>query len=152
MSTPDGSVAGFETIDAILKVGCRPPLLVVAAGCAARKTDATVHCHLLRAQEYLPEDKLREVQRLLHGYNGGKPVEALALGEALRQHASQQQFDLQAYSIAAAPEQLREPRVVRLGLIQNKVVLPTTAPYAAQKQVGASPPFRAPGPATPAAC
>ncbi len=77
------------------------------------------------------------MRRVLYGYNAGKPVEELALSQELKEHASQLQFDLQAYSFKAAPEQLREPRVVRLGLIQNKIVLPTTASYAAQKQVAA---------------
>ena len=38
----------------------------------------------------------------------------------------------------AAAEQLRPPRVVRLGLIQNKAVLPTTEPYADQARVRTS--------------
>ena len=86
-------------------------------------------------QKYLPEAELREVQRVLYGYNCGKPVEALPLGDDLQDSAAARQFDLRAYAIRAAPEQLREPRVVRLALIQNKIVLPTTAPYAAQKKV-----------------
>jgi hypothetical protein len=136
----EGSLAGFESVDAILKVifACKSRSATAAPAVPLARA---AHPHAFKAprgapQEYLPEDKLREVQRVLHGYNGGKPVEALPLSEELKEHASQQQFDLQAYSIKAAPEQLREPRVVRLGLIQNKIVLPTTAPYAAQKQVG----------------
>jgi beta-ureidopropionase len=42
-------------------------------------------------------------------------------------------FDLQAYSIAANPEQTRPKRLVRIGAIQNKIVLPTTEPVAKQR-------------------
>lgn len=44
-------------------------------------------------------------------------------------------FDLRAYSLAgnAAREQGREPRVVRLGLIQHASPLPTTAPFSEQR-------------------
>ena len=40
----------------------------------------------------------------------------------------------QAYSFKAAPEQLRAPRVVKVGLIQNSIVLPTSDSYAAQRE------------------
>jgi len=40
---------------------------------------------------------------------------------------------LQAYKFSAAPEQLRAPRVVRVGLIQNSICAPTTAPFAEQR-------------------
>lgn len=43
-------------------------------------------------------------------------------------------FDLQAYSFKAAKEQIRPPRVVRVGLIQNQIVLPTTDPYLDQRR------------------
>lgn len=42
---------------------------------------------------------------------------------------------LQAYRFDAAPEQLRPPRIVRIGLVQNSIKAPTTAPYAEQRQV-----------------
>lgn len=42
--------------------------------------------------------------------------------------ASERDFELQGYVFEAAPEQLRPPRIVRVGLIQNKIVLPTDAP------------------------
>ena len=43
--------------------------------------------------------------------------------------AEEKKFDLKAFQFNAAPEQLRAPRVVRIGLLQNQIVLPTTAPY-----------------------
>ncbi|KAL0186835.1 hypothetical protein M9458_018505, partial [Cirrhinus mrigala] len=42
--------------------------------------------------------------------------------------AVEQDFDLKGYVFEASPEQLRQPRTVRVGLIQNKIVLPTDAP------------------------
>ena len=36
------------------------------------------------------------------------------------------------YRVPAAAEQLRKPRVVRIGAVQNSVALPTTAPFADQ--------------------
>jgi hypothetical protein len=41
-------------------------------------------------------------------------------------------FDLQAYSMDAAEEQTRAKRIVRIGAIQNKIVLPTDAPVIKQ--------------------
>ncbi len=43
-------------------------------------------------------------------------------------------FDLQAYSIEAALEQTRPPRLVRIGAIQHSIVLPTTAPVIKQRE------------------
>ena len=40
---------------------------------------------------------------------------------------------LQGFKFTAAQEQLRPPRVVRVGIIQNAIVLPTTVPYADQR-------------------
>eukprot|EP00884_Botryococcus_braunii_P017411 jgi/Botrbrau1/4353/Bobra.105_2s0002.1 len=82
---------------------------------------------LLKA--YIPEDKLKEVFRVLYGYNQGGPVSELQLPKEVCQLATDADFDLKAFSIRAAEEQLRAPRVVRVGLIQNAVVVPTTAPF-----------------------
>ena len=40
----------------------------------------------------------------------------------------------QAFCFGADKELLREPRVVRVGLIQNSISLPTTAPFWDQKR------------------
>lgn len=40
----------------------------------------------------------------------------------------------QAFRFNADKELLREPRVVRVGLIQNSIALPTTAPFSDQKK------------------
>jgi beta-ureidopropionase len=87
-------------------------------------------------QEYVPEEKLAEVERVLYGANQGKPVQALPLAKELLEAAQSAGFDLQAYQFRAAPEQLRPPRIVRVGLVQNAIKAPTTAPYAEQREVG----------------
>lgn len=86
-------------------------------------------------QEYLPADKLAHVQRVLYGWNCGKPVAAVPLAPELLKQAAAGGFDLQAYRFDASPEQLRAPRIVRIGLVQHGIVEPTTAPYAEQRQV-----------------
>ena len=42
--------------------------------------------------------------------------------------AAERDFELKGYRFEAAQEQLRPPRRIRVGLIQNHVVLPTDAP------------------------
>lgn len=42
-------------------------------------------------------------------------------------------FVVEGYSILAKPEQLRAPRIVRVGLVQNAIVVPTTSPIEEQR-------------------
>lgn len=76
----------------------------------------------------VPEAELREVRRLLFG----KQLKDLNLPQSARDAAEEQDFDLKGYVFEASPEQLRAPRTVRVGLIQNKIVLPTDAPVLEQ--------------------
>ena len=48
-------------------------------------------------------------------------------------YAKDNDFQIQGYQIKAQPEQLRRPRKVRIAGIQNKIVLPTTAPVGEQR-------------------
>jgi hypothetical protein len=89
-------------------------------------------------QEYIPADKLAHVQRVLYGWNMGKAVAAVPLAPPLAAAAEQAGYDLQAYRFEAAPEQLRPPRIVRVGLVQHSIKLPTTAPFLEQRQVRAA--------------
>ena len=90
-------------------------------------------------QKYLPPKELAEIQRVLYGFNQGKPVATLELPEELLQLAQDRLFDLQGYKFTAVQEQLREPRIVTIGLIQNAVIEPTTAPFSEQRQVSSLP-------------
>uniref|UniRef100_A0A672S2F9 Beta-ureidopropionase-like n=1 Tax=Sinocyclocheilus grahami TaxID=75366 RepID=A0A672S2F9_SINGR len=76
----------------------------------------------------VPEAELREVRRLLFG----KQLTKLNLPQSALDAAEEQDFDLKGYVFEASPEQLRPPRTVRVGLIQNKIVLPTDAPVLEQ--------------------
>lgn len=56
----------------------------------------------------------------------------LSLPAAALSSAQQRDFELQGYGFDAAPEQLRRPRIVRVGLVQNKIPLPTDTAVAVQ--------------------
>ncbi|XP_053557964.1 beta-ureidopropionase [Bombina bombina] len=79
-------------------------------------------------EQHIPTEELREVRKLLYG----KEIKTLDLPSNALQAASQREFELQGYAFEAAEEQLRRPRIVRVGLIQNKIPLPTTDPVIAQ--------------------
>lgn len=85
-------------------------------------------------QTFIPEEQLTQVKRVLYGANQGKPVSAVSLDDALVSQAKTLNIDYKGYEITAASEQLRPPRLVRIAVIQNKIVLPTTAPFADQSQ------------------
>lgn len=78
--------------------------------------------------EYIPAEKLKEVKRIIYGYNQGRPVEDIQVPSEVKQYADKHKFEIKAFRFTAAPEQLRTPRVVRIGLIQNAVVKPSTDP------------------------
>lgn len=46
--------------------------------------------------------------------------------------AEEGNFELAAYKFEVKEEQLRRPRIVRIGAVQNKIVLPTSSPLANQ--------------------
>lgn len=85
-------------------------------------------------EEYLPADKLAQVQRVLNGWNLGQPVAAVPLAPSLTAGAQQEGYDLQAYRFEAAAEQLRASRVVRVGLVQHGIKAATSAPVLEQRQ------------------
>merc|ERR1712188_64430 len=79
--------------------------------------------HLLQK---LPAEDLAEVRRVMYGVAEDHtplevPEEARALGEA-------NNFEIQGYSLACPRESRRDPRIVRVGVVQNAIVEPTTAP------------------------
>ena len=62
----------------------------------------------------------------------------LDIPSAASELASEKSFEIGAYSLSslAQPEQTRQPRIVRIGAIQNAIVLPTDKPVI--EQVGYS--------------
>lgn len=75
-----------------------------------------------------------EVSRLLLGLNCGSLLQSLTLPDAAASLSANHDFDLQAFCFRAEKELLRQPRIVRVGLVQNSIALPTTAPFLDQKK------------------
>jgi len=79
-------------------------------------------------EKRLEKDELEEVNRLLYGRAIGNldlPTKAIDI-------AKSRNFAIAGYKIEAATEQLRQPKIVRIGAIQNQIILPTDAPIADQ--------------------
>ncbi|KAG5526101.1 hypothetical protein RHGRI_032409 [Rhododendron griersonianum] len=76
----------------------------------------------------------QEVKRLLLGLNCGRAVEPINLPDPAKALSAKHDFDLQAFCFHADKEVLRGPQTVRVGLIQNSIALPTTAPFLDQKR------------------
>ncbi|XP_007437445.2 beta-ureidopropionase, partial [Python bivittatus] len=70
--------------------------------------------------------------RLLFGTSGDGGARPLDLPVEAHSAAAERRFELQGHRFEAAPEQLRQPRLVRVGLIQNKIPLATDAPVTEQ--------------------
>ncbi|XAR72408.1 Beta-ureidopropionase [Bertholletia excelsa] len=87
---------------------------------------------LLRSS--LSPQVFQEVSRVLLGLNCGRAVETISLPEPANALSSKHDFDLQGFIFHADKELLREPRIVRVGLIQSSISLPTTAPFTDQKR------------------
>lgn len=81
--------------------------------------------------QHIPEAERAQVTRILYGRQFDSMQ--LQLPADTYRRAEQLDFQLAAYRIDAAAEQLRPPRVCRIGLVQNRIVLPTSAPVAEQR-------------------
>lgn len=81
-------------------------------------------------EKHLPLPDLQEVKRVLYG----KELRKLDLPREAFEAASREDFELQGYAFEAAEEQLRRPRIVHVGLVQNRIPLPANAPVAEQVQ------------------
>ncbi|GCC24273.1 hypothetical protein chiPu_0002673 [Chiloscyllium punctatum] len=79
-------------------------------------------------EEHLPPAVLQHVWRMLYG----KDTRKLDLPKSALTASLEKDFQLKGFGFEAAIEQLRQPRVVRVGLIQNKILLPTDSPVSEQ--------------------
>lgn len=79
-------------------------------------------------QRALTEHELSEVKRILYG-NPAQPLEVPASAQKL---ADEKSFEIKMYRIGAAAEQVRPPRLVRIAVVQNAIVRPTTDPVKEQ--------------------
>ncbi|CAF1020859.1 unnamed protein product [Didymodactylos carnosus] len=77
---------------------------------------------------HLPVDILEKVHTLVYGPNSSE----IQMPENALKIAKEKNFELHGYRISAQQEQLRSPRIVRIGAIQNAIILPTTAPVKEQ--------------------
>jgi len=79
--------------------------------------------------KYIPEGEERsEVYRILFG----RKMKELELESDVLNTASADGYQIAAYKIEAAPEEIRTPRLVKIGLIQNQIVVPTDRPVKEQ--------------------
>uniref|UniRef100_A0A0K2UWT2 Beta-ureidopropionase n=2 Tax=Lepeophtheirus salmonis TaxID=72036 RepID=A0A0K2UWT2_LEPSM len=80
-------------------------------------------------ETHLPKDELEVVQRLIYG---SIPRE-VELGASVVSGASERNIELACYNFNCLKEDLRAPRQVRVGIIQNKIVEPTDKPVETQR-------------------
>jgi len=73
-------------------------------------------------EKHLPPEELSEVKRILYG----KELPTIDLAQEAANLAQDGDFQLSGYSFNAAKESSRSPQIVRVGLIQNKIIKPTT--------------------------
>lgn len=71
------------------------------------------------------DDDLREIHRLLYGSSLDKIYHE---GDAIKEFAVHNSFQLRSFVIKAKREEIRPARIVRVGLIQNQIQRPTTDP------------------------
>lgn len=82
--------------------------------------------------QYIPEDKRAEVKRVLYGWNMGEPVGDLPVTPEAHAISAEHDFEVKGTKFRAGQEQLRAPRIVKVGLVQNSIVSPTTDPIHSQ--------------------
>jgi len=79
--------------------------------------------------KYIPEgEEKSEVYRILFG----RKMKELELESDVLNTAAADGYQIAAYKIEAAPEEIRLPRLVKIGLIQNQIVVPTDRPVKEQ--------------------
>ena len=96
---------------------------------AASNEKQEIECLEEILEKHLPPDELSEVKRILYG----KELPTIELAQEALDLAQEGEFQLSGYSFNASKESLRSPQIVRVGLIQNKIVKPTTDHVAVQK-------------------
>ncbi|XP_068154645.1 beta-ureidopropionase [Drosophila tropicalis] len=82
-------------------------------------------------EKHLPPAELKEVKRILYGLEEEQILEIPASATDL---AKEHDFEIKGYRFNARPEQTRRPRLVRVGAIQNSIVLSTTEPIERQRE------------------
>eukprot|EP00300_Choanocystis_sp_HF-7_P003849 c12928_g1_i1.p1 GENE.c12928_g1_i1~~c12928_g1_i1.p1 ORF type:complete len:403 (-),score=82.76 c12928_g1_i1:17-1198(-) len=78
---------------------------------------------------YIPAEHAAEVRRLIYGDEWA----ALAVPAEVTAMSERYDFEVRAFAKKAAKESTRRPKTVRVAVVQNSVVLPTTEPIEAQR-------------------
>ncbi|XP_035215795.1 beta-ureidopropionase-like [Stegodyphus dumicola] len=81
-------------------------------------------------EKHIPDDDLRYVKHVLYG----KELSPLDLPDEALKLANEKNVDLKGFKFDAEPESIREPRIVRVGIIQNAIVAPTDASIPKQRE------------------
>lgn len=81
--------------------------------------------------KHIPENELKEVKRIIYGRSDDHELE---IPDAAKRISAENNFEIKAFSFPAKKEDLRKPRLVRIGAIQNSIVLPTTDPIENQRK------------------
>lgn len=76
----------------------------------------------------LPAEDQKEAFRILYG----DLPDVINIPFDVQKYADERDFEVAAYRFTAAPEQRRNPRIVRVGVIQNQILKPTTDPVLEQ--------------------
>ena len=58
----------------------------------------------------------------------------MPVSDAAKKIADANNFVIQSYKFDAIKEDLRKPRIVRIGAVQTSIVAPTTAPVSEQRE------------------
>ncbi|CAO1354520.1 unnamed protein product [Diamesa hyperborea] len=81
-------------------------------------------------EKYIPKGELKEVKRILYGRSEDN---ALVICETAKKIASENNFEVKSFGFEALAEDLRKPRIVKIGAVQNSIVADTTAPIGVQR-------------------
>ncbi|UXI15100.1 hypothetical protein NH340_JMT01043 [Sarcoptes scabiei] len=81
-------------------------------------------------EKYIPNEDLSKVKRILFG----KETEPIEFEDSIMCYAKQNNFEIKGYRFDCPTEQTRLPRIIRVGLIQNRIVMPTTESVDNQRQ------------------
>lgn len=131
LSTLDVSFAfflSFFSSPIFFVVKTRSNLLHLLTRIAAKREMASSDPSLEEILSQLTPEDQRHLKRLVFG----APVDALTIPENVARLAEANDFDVGAYKTVSPADSTRERRVVRIGVIQNSIVLPTTAPLVDQ--------------------
>lgn len=82
-------------------------------------------------KKYIPKETYDDVAKIYYG----RVPESIPVVSSAAEQADQQKFEIGAYKISALKEQLRSPRIVRIGAIQTKFPANTSLPVKEQLRI-----------------